>query len=182
MTSSYVKNTHERAQMYIGVQPAMFLTFIFRTVCFTGVQTADFWCRRDIDGKSTLHIVAWCWRLCVAVCCSVLQCDAVWCSVLQCVAVCCSVMYDTWNATRLYILLRDVQGSVLQCVAVCCSVLQCVAVWCITLCMLFKIQIWGFRVSGQCRRCGWHTSASCVWHILWISMGTRSDKEDYKKE
>jgi len=55
---NHVKNTHERAQMFIGVQPAMFLTFIFRTVCFIGVQTADFWGRRDIDGKSTLHIVA----------------------------------------------------------------------------------------------------------------------------
>ena len=47
------------------------------------------------------------WKLCVAVCCSVLQCVAVCCSVLQSVAVCCSV---------------------LQSVAVCCSVLQCVAV------------------------------------------------------
>jgi len=64
---------------------------------------------------------------CIAVCCSVLQCDllrsplnnvpgfkslqcvAVCCSVLQCVAVCCRV---------------------LQCDAVCCSVLQCVAVCC----------------------------------------------------
>jgi len=55
---------------------------------------------------------------CVAVCCSVLQCDddgedVEWrqlcCSALQCVTLCCSV---------------------LQCVAVCCSVLQCVAVCC----------------------------------------------------
>ena len=49
-------------------------------------------------------------RMCVAVCCSVLQCVAVWCSGLQCVAVCCSV---------------------LQCVAVCRSVSQCVAVLCL---------------------------------------------------
>ena len=31
-------------------------------------------------------------RVCVAVCCSVLQRVAVCCSVLQCVAVCCSVL------------------------------------------------------------------------------------------
>jgi len=47
-------------------------------------------------------------KMCVAVCCSVLQCVAVCCSVLQFVAVCCSV---------------------LQRVAACCSVLWCVAVW-----------------------------------------------------
>jgi len=48
-------------------------------------------------------------KMCVAVCCSVLQCVAVCCSVLQCVAVCCSV---------------------LQCVAACCSVLQRIVVRC----------------------------------------------------
>ena len=41
--------------------------------------------------------------VCIAVCCSVLQCGAVWCSVVQCGAVWCSV---------------------LQCAAVCCSMLQ----------------------------------------------------------
>jgi len=50
--------------------------------------------------------------LCIAVCCSVLQCVAVCCSALQCIAVCC------------------VCHSVLQCVAVCCSALQCIAVRC----------------------------------------------------
>jgi len=60
-------------------------------------------------------------HLCVAVCCSVLQCVAVrcvQCSVLQCVA-------DTYATSHI--------TSVLQCVAVCCSVLrvwQCVAVFC----------------------------------------------------
>ena len=48
-------------------------------------------------------------RVCVAVCCSV----------LQCVAVCCSARM------RL-----ESKESVLQHVAVCCSVLQCVAVCC----------------------------------------------------
>jgi len=51
--------------------------------------------------------------VCVAVCCSVLQCAtasivAVWCSVLQCGAVCCSMV---------------------QCVAEQCRVLQCEALW-----------------------------------------------------
>jgi len=49
-------------------------------------------------------------KICVPVCCSVLQCVAVCWIVLQCAAVCCNV---------------------LQCVAVCCSVLQCVAVCCV---------------------------------------------------
>ena len=48
-------------------------------------------------------------RICVVVCCSVLQCVAVCCSVLQCVAVCCSV---------------------LQCVAVCVAI-------CVAICVLF---------------------------------------------
>jgi len=49
-------------------------------------------------------------------------CVAVCCSVLQCVAVCyfskvCSIMMN-----------KSCHTVVLQCVAVCCSVLQCVAV------------------------------------------------------
>jgi len=48
--------------------------------------------------------------MCVAVCCSVLQCVA------ECVAVCCSVLQ-----------------CVAVCVAVCCSVLQCVAE-CVAVC------------------------------------------------
>jgi len=31
-------------------------------------------------------------RMCVVMCCSVLQCGAVWCSVVQCGALCCSVL------------------------------------------------------------------------------------------
>jgi len=81
-----------------------------------------------------------CVAMCVAACCSVLQCGvahivgasharqaaapcvrcvAVWCIELQCVAVC-------YSATQC------VAGccSVLQCAAVCCSVLRCVAVCC----------------------------------------------------
>jgi len=54
-------------------------------------------------------------RLCVAVCCSVLQCVAVCCSVLQCVAVSCSA----WQCVA-------VCCSASQCVFVCCRVLQCV--------------------------------------------------------
>jgi len=95
---------------------------------------------------------------CVAVCCSVLQCDAVRCmchSKLQCVAVCCSMLQ--WVAVCYSVLLQYVAMSyvrcvllqsnagciaihmlqcvtvcysVLQCVTVCCSVLQCVAVCC----------------------------------------------------
>ena len=70
--------------------------------------------------------------LCVAVCCSVLQCAAGVhirvrpvcdgramevrvCGVMQCVAVCCGVLQ--------YVAMCC---SVLQCVALCCSVLQCV--------------------------------------------------------
>jgi len=60
--------------------------------------------------------------LCVAVCCSVLQCVAIWheLCVLQRVAVCCSVLQCA-----------AVCCSVLQYVAICCTVLQCVAV-CLT--------------------------------------------------
>jgi len=54
-----------------------------------------------LDSKVSVFDTRGAARMCVAVCCSVLQCVAVCCSVLQCVAVCCSV---------------------LQCVAVCCSV------------------------------------------------------------
>ena len=52
-------------------------------------------------------------RVCVAVCCSVLQCFAVCCSVLQCVAV-VKVQY----LACLYV----VSCIVLQCVAECCRV------------------------------------------------------------
>jgi len=76
---------------------------------------------------------------CVAVCCSVLQCD-VWCSVVQCGAVWCSVVYCV--AVRCGVLHFGVlcvhkgervptrerhfvkeRGCVVGCVAVCCSVL-----------------------------------------------------------
>jgi len=50
--------------------------------------------------------------VCVAVCCSVLQC--VPCHIYVCVAVCCSV-------------LQCVPYRICDCVAVCCSVLQCVS-------------------------------------------------------
>jgi len=48
--------------------------------------------------------------VCVAVCCSVLQCDAVCCSVLQCVAVCFNMLQCVeWVV------------CVSECVAVCCT-------------------------------------------------------------
>jgi len=78
--------------------------------------------------------------LCVAVCCSVLQCELnlralrvdVSCSGLQFVAVCGSVLQCELTSLQ-YIGRRVSQCfavlcSVLQCVAVCCCVLQCVAV------------------------------------------------------
>jgi len=57
---------------------------------------------------------------CVAVCCSVLQCAAICCSVLQCVAV-CGIPQKAAEPGR------D-EPCVLRCVAVCCSMLKCVAV------------------------------------------------------
>ena len=71
------------------------------------------------------------WGICVAVCCSALQCTsnifavcfsvtqcvAVRCSAMQCVAVRCSAMQCV-----------AVRCSAMQCVAVCCSAMQCVAV------------------------------------------------------
>jgi len=72
-------------------------------------------------------------RVCVAVCCSVLQYVAVWCSVFQCVLVCCSVLQCVAVCCRL---IRRFSHVALQfvavcCVAVCCSCsvlqLQCVA-------------------------------------------------------
>ena len=89
-------------------------------------------------GVATWHSVL----QCVAVCCSVLQCNnqlrislesetgseggggdvAVCCSVLQCVAVCCSVLP--------YVAMRC---SASQCAEVCCRVLHGVAAYCIML-------------------------------------------------
>ena len=77
--------------------------------------------------------------MCVAACCSVLQCVAVWCSVMRlsdplielamCVAVCCSVLQcvAVWCSVMR---LSDWLIELAMCVAACCSVLQCVAVWC----------------------------------------------------
>ena len=48
---------------------------------------------------------------CVAVCCSVLQCDA--------------IVYDAFSGVLTFEKCVAVCCSVLQCVAVCCSVLQC---------------------------------------------------------
>jgi len=64
--------------------------------------------------------------VCVAACCSVLQCAAVSCSVLQCV-----VYKGSWRMVPVVAKVDSV--CVLQHVAVCCSgcsVLQCVAVCC----------------------------------------------------
>ena len=61
-------------------------------------------------------------HVCVAVCCSVLQCVAV----LQRVAV--NVLQTPGSLAAA--IRGDAYGIVLQCVAVCCSVLQCVAVCC----------------------------------------------------
>ena len=70
-------------------------------------------------------------HLCVAVCCSVLQCvevcasvlrrHVVSCSVLQCVAVC----FRSFRRCH-----RDLPANYHRCVAVCCSVLQCGALCC----------------------------------------------------
>jgi len=62
-----------------------------------------------VESEMLCAIKYWHLKICVAVCCSVLQCVAVRCQVLQCGAVCCS---------------RAVGCSVVQCVAVCGSVLQ----------------------------------------------------------
>ena len=83
-------------------------------------------------------------RLCVAVCCSVLQCAEVCCSVWQCVAVCCSVLRRVAVCCSVllcviaHLMLRTpacyIAFSVLRCdayVAVCCSVLQYVVVSCV---------------------------------------------------
>jgi len=94
-------------------------------------------------------------EVCVAVCCSVLQCVAVWCSelllpfrmglslnsslrcVLQCAVACCSVLQcvAVWCSElllpfRMGLLLNSSLRCVLQCAVACCSVLQCVAVSC----------------------------------------------------
>ena len=76
-------------------------------------------------------------RVCMWMCCGVLQCVAVCCSVLQCNAEfwCGSASWRwagllTWSADVPQIQCVAVCCSVLQCVAVCCGVLQCVAVCC----------------------------------------------------
>ena len=95
--------------------------------------------------------------MCVAVCCSVVQCDAVWCIVVQCgvvwcssgvicvlpcVAVCCGVLQICINSpsymhayvcTYTYISFLNVSLTVIlrsEYSNMCCSVLQCVAVCC----------------------------------------------------
>jgi len=62
--------------------------------------------------------------LCVAVCCSVLQCNAVCCSALQCVAVCCSVTEKDYLLSVAASCVA-VWCSMLQYGTVCCSVLRC---------------------------------------------------------
>jgi len=70
-------------------------------------------------------------RLCVAVCCSVLQCVAVCCNVLQCVAVCCSLLQSVAMSCSAWQCVA-VCCSASQCVLECCRVLQCVAVCWVT--------------------------------------------------
>jgi len=77
---------------------------------------------------------------CVAVCCSVLQCNTMSGSMLQRVAACFSVLHTWWCALALYMYIysqsvtvccKDMMSCrVLQRVAACCCVLQCVAVCC----------------------------------------------------
>jgi len=88
--------------------------------------------------------VHWIDKLCVAVCCSILQCFAVrlsvlkhvavCCSALQSVAACCSEIAESCKSAVAVCAQRAVrwigQLRVLQCVAVRCSALQCVAVFC----------------------------------------------------
>jgi len=63
-------------------------------------------------------------------------CVAGCCSVLQCVAVCCSFAVTRWTliyferAVRGVVVFCSMLQCVLQCVAVCCSELQCFAVFC----------------------------------------------------
>ena len=94
--------------------------------------------------------------VCVAVCCSVLQCVAIvkinmllntmvcrHIDVLQCAAACCSVLLCDAivqiNMLPNPMVCRCIY--VLQCVAVCCSVLQCVAVCCSVLQRVSIVQI-----------------------------------------
>ena len=80
-------------------------------------------------------------RICVAVCCSVLQCAAVCCSVLQCAAVCCSVLQCVAVCCSV----------LLQCVAMCCSALQCVAACCGVLPrVLQRVVLRVFRIVEKC--------------------------------
>jgi len=69
-------------------------------------------CKRDLLAHSHTWRVT---RVCVAVCCSVLQCV---------VAVCCGMLHCVDLPADLHI--WGPHMSALQCVAVCCSVLQCV--------------------------------------------------------
>jgi len=78
--------------------------------------------------------------ICVAVCCSVLQCITVSCNVLKRV----EKIWCPKFASSLHLCC-----SVLQCVAVCCSVLQCAAMCCSVLQCVRKI--WWTKVASSVR-------------------------------
>jgi len=126
--------------------------------------------------------------LCVAMCCSVLQCVYAALPVLccgikinvcsaacgaVCCSKCCSVLYFRFDVCEtcgvcVYVVQHllqcvAVRCSVLQCVAVCCSVLQCVAVCrsalqCVAVCCTF---------GTICER---HVTYACVWCSVCCSM------------
>ena len=100
-----------------------------------------------------------CGRMCVAVCCSVLQCSAVCCNEGKWVG-------GTRERDRRNIALVRralltawvcVYCSVLQCVAVCCTVLQCGVVWCGAVrCSVLQSEEVGMWSERE--RQTWHTS------------------------
>jgi len=86
-------------------------------VCCSVLQRAVLQCvERDALQVQRLKITIQNGKMCVAVCCSVLQYVATCCSVLQHVATCCSVSSAMFSGCSVWCC------SVLQCVAACCFV------------------------------------------------------------
>ena len=72
---------------------------------------------------------------CVAVSCCVLQCDAVWCGVVQCDAVCGGVWQCVAMCCSVFVMGLEAELNANTRVTVCCSVLQCGGVVC---CMVLQ--------------------------------------------
>jgi len=94
--------------------------------------------------------IAWT-KVCVAICCRLLQCGAaVCCSVLQqCVAVCCSVLVFVCSQAEMKKSVVLGPRCVVPCVAVCCSVLQqlCSVLQCV---ILWVIHMFAARNEKEC--------------------------------